>query len=214
MPSWQVAMNELSNHDHSRFLTRTNHKVGRTNTLGPQAAEQGINEAVFREAVTIQMTWMGAPTIYYGDEAGLCGFTDPDNRRTYPWGRENQNLIQFHKDIIRLRNENDELRNGSIKYVEGDYNFIAYGRFHRKGQCLILINNNDHPITKEVNVWELGMNKTGKMRTLLQSDETGYRLEGTANENYIMEYGMYAGKIMIEMPRFSATILKYQSYAE
>ena len=118
MPSWQVAMNELSNHDHSRFLTRTNHKVGRTNTLGPQAAEQGINKAVFREGVVIQMTWTGAPTIYYGDEAGVCGFTDPDNRRTYPWGHEDQVLLSFHKDIIRLRRENEELRTGSLKMLE------------------------------------------------------------------------------------------------
>ena len=80
-----TAMNELSNHDHSRFLTRTNHKVGRVAHLGSEAAGQDINKAVFREAVVMQMTWPGAPTIYYGDEAGLCGFTDPDNRRTYPW---------------------------------------------------------------------------------------------------------------------------------
>ena len=114
MPSWQVAMNELSNHDHSRFLTRTNHKVGRTNTMGPEAAGEGINKAVFREAVVIQMTWIGAPTIYYGDEAGVCGFTDPDSRRTYPWGHEDQELIRFHKDIIRLRKVNGELRDGSL----------------------------------------------------------------------------------------------------
>ncbi len=87
-PSLMTAMNELSNHDHSRFLTRTNHKVGRVAHLGSEAAGQDINKAVFREAVVMQMTWPGAPTIYYGDEAGLCGFTDPDNRRTYPWGRE------------------------------------------------------------------------------------------------------------------------------
>ena len=58
MPSWQVAMNELSNHDHSRFLTRTNHRVGRTATLGAEAANNGVNKAVFREAVVMQMTWM------------------------------------------------------------------------------------------------------------------------------------------------------------
>lgn len=171
---------------------------------------------MFREAVAIQMTWVGAPTIYYGDEAGVCGFTDPDNRRTYPWGCENQELIQFHKDIIRLRNENDELRIGSIKRVDGDYNYLAYGRFHRKGQCLILINNNDHPITKEVNAWELGMKKTGKLKVLLQSDDCGYRLQGAADETRTMadearatEYEMHAGKITIELPRTSATILKY-----
>ena len=201
-PSWQVAMNELSNHDHSRFLTRTNHKVGRTNTLGPEAAEQGINYAVFREGVVMQMTWVGAPTIYYGDEAGVCGFTDPDNRRTYPWGHENKELIQFHKDIIRLRKENDELRSGSIKQVDGDFNFLAYGRFHDEGQCLILINNNEYPITKEINVWEIGTSKTGKMQIILQSHESGYTLQG-------QEYELYAGKITIEMPKTSATILKF-----
>lgn len=202
MPSWQVAMNELSNHDHSRFLTRTNHKVGRTNTLGPQAAEQGVNKAVFREAVVMQMTWMGAPTIYYGDEAGLCGFTDPDNRRTYPWGREDQELISFHKDIIRLRRENDELRCGSIKQVAGDYNFLAYGRFHSKGQCLIAVNNDSKPVTKELRVWDLGIPKTGTMKTLLITDADGYRLEDR-------EYEIKSGKIQIELPATCAVILKY-----
>ena len=79
-------MNQLSNHDHSRFLTRTNHIVGRVENLGTKAAEEGINTAVMREAVVVQMTWPGAPAVYYGDEAGVCGFTDPDNRRTYPMG--------------------------------------------------------------------------------------------------------------------------------
>ena len=83
--SLQCAMNELSNHDHSRFLTRTNKKVGRAEQLGTDAAGRGINKAVMKEAVVFQMTWPGAPTLYYGDEAGQVGFTDPDNRRTYPW---------------------------------------------------------------------------------------------------------------------------------
>ncbi len=201
-PSWQVAMNELSNHDHSRFLTRTNRKVGRIGTLGPLAAEQGIRKAVFREAVVMQMTWMGAPTIYYGDEAGLCGFTDPDSRRTYPWGHEDQEMIQFHKDIIRLRRENDELRKGSIKYVDSDYNFLAYGRFHKQGQCAILVNNNDYPITKDIFVWDLGTPKHGKMKVLLRTDEQGYSLGGE-------DYEVTAGKIRVEMPGTCAMILKY-----
>ena len=93
--SLYVAMNELSNHDHSRFLTRTNGQVGRIQSKGAKTAEEGINDAVMREAVIMQMTWPGAPTVYYGDEAGVCGFTDPDNRRTYPWGHEDQELIAF-----------------------------------------------------------------------------------------------------------------------
>ncbi|MDR2044782.1 MAG: glycoside hydrolase family 13 protein [Clostridium sp.] len=201
MPSWQVAMNQLSNHDHSRFLTRTSHKVGRTNTLGAQAADEGVRRAVFLEGVVMQMTWPGAPTLYYGDEAGLCGFTDPDNRRTYPWGREDLELIAFHKDIIRLRRENDELRFGSIKPVDEDYNFLAYGRFHKTGQCLILINNNNQELTRELSVWELNIPKEGKMVQLIQTGEGGYTLERRI-------YPLRMGKMLITLPKTSGTILK------
>ncbi|MCM1188584.1 MAG: glycoside hydrolase family 13 protein [bacterium] len=201
MPSWQVAMNELSNHDHSRFLTRTNHRVGRTDSAGPEAAEQGVSKAVFREAVVVQMTWPGAPTIYYGDEAGVCGFTDPDSRRTYPWGNEDHELIEFHKRIIRIRKENDELRTGSIKYVEGDYNLLIYGRFHSRGQCLIVVNNNNHPVEKQIFVWELGTRKHGVMRALLWTDENGYG-EG-------QEFEVTGGKISLAVPQTCAVILKF-----
>ncbi len=208
MPSWMTAMNQLSNHDHSRFLTRTNRRVGRTNNLGSEAANQGINKGVFREAVVMQMTWMGAPTIYYGDEAGLCGFTDPDNRRTYPWGREDQDLIAFHKAIIKLRKEHDELRKGSIKELDSDVGYLAYGRFHRKGQCVILINNNDREVTRDVKVWETGTEREGQMRRLLQTTEEGYSME----EGSSMEEAWYpvrAGKITITLPKHSGTILKF-----
>lgn len=110
MPSLQISMNELSNHDHSRFLTRTNHKVGRVGTLGAHAAEEGVNKAVMREAVIMQMTWTGAPTVYYGDEAGVCGFTDPDNRRTYPWGHEDKEMLDFHKKMIQIHKSCPELK--------------------------------------------------------------------------------------------------------
>ena len=173
MPSLLVAMNELSNHDHSRFLTRTNHKVGRTNTLGAQAANEGVNKAVMREAVVIQMTWPGAPTIYYGDEAGVCGFTDPDNRRTYPWGNEDQELIAFHKDIIRIHKSHKEFLTGSLKYIDADYNVIAYGRFNKTGKSVIVVNNNDHEITKELSVWYLDIPKECMLTQLLLTTAQG-----------------------------------------
>ena len=87
--------------------------VGRISTKGAKAASEGVNYGVFREAVLIQMTWPGAPTIYYGDEAGVCGWTDPDNRRTYPWGNENLELIEFHKYMTGLHHRIAALRRGS-----------------------------------------------------------------------------------------------------
>jgi len=204
MPSWQVAMNELSNHDHSRFLTRTNKKVGRTNTMGPKAAEEGINKAVFREAVLIQMTWIGAPTIYYGDEAGLCGFTDPDNRRAYPWGREDKELIAYHKEMIRIHKQNKEMIKGSLIGLSGDYNFLAYARFTKKEQSVILINNNPHEVSKEISVWEAGIPREAILERLMLTDANGF----TTEELY---YPVKAGKLVINMPPTSAVVLKHKT---
>ncbi len=202
-PSLQIAMNELSNHDHSRFLTRTNKKVGRTNTLGPEAADQNVNKAVMREAVVIQMTWPGAPTIYYGDEAGVCGFTDPDNRRTYPWGREDYDLIRFHKEIIRIHKENKELLTGSLKYLFGEYNIIAYGRFNKKEQSVVIINNNDYEVTKEICVWQIGVPKNCKMKRLMLTSSLGFTTETE-------EYEVASGKITVKLPPTSAIVLHYE----
>ena len=204
-PSLQVAMNELSNHDHSRFLTRTNRRVGRTNTLGPEAANAGVNKAVMREAVVIQMTWPGAPTVYYGDEAGVCGFTDPDNRRTYPWGHEDHELIEFHKEIIKIHKEHKEFLTGSLKYIEGDYNVIGYGRFTRQGQSVILVNNNDHEITKELTVWYLGVPRECTMKQLMLTTAEGYTTEEK-------EYPVVSGKVTVTLPATSAIILRHEDH--
>ena len=104
-----TSMNELSNHDHSRFLTRTNKIVGRVATAGPEKASQGINYGIFRAGVVMQMTWPGAPTVYYGDETGVCGWTDPDNRRTYPWGQEDVELIEFYSYKMCIRDRETAL---------------------------------------------------------------------------------------------------------
>ena len=129
------AMNELSNHDHSRFLTRTNRAVGRTETTGADAAGEGIDERVLREAVVVQMTWPGAPTIYYGDEAGLVGWTDPDCRRAYPWGHEDAGLIELHRELARIRAEHPSLRGGSLVSLGGGHGWIAFGRFSGGGRA-------------------------------------------------------------------------------
>lgn len=89
------------------------------------------------------MTWPGAPTIYYGDEAGVCGFTDPDNRRTYPWGNEDLELIEFHRDVIRIHKRNIALKKGSFRPLHEDYNVIAFGRFYLDNILFTIVNNND-----------------------------------------------------------------------
>lgn len=150
--SKQVAMNQLSNHDHSRFLTRTNMRVGRINFLPASAATEGVDKAVMRLAVMIQMTWPGSPTIYYGDEAGVAGFTDPDNRRTYPWGCEDHYLISFHREMIKIHKELTEIKTGSVKKLAAEQNLIAYGRFTDDNSTIVIINRdtNERNVTFDV----------------------------------------------------------------
>ena len=202
-PSLMCAMNELSNHDHSRFLTRTNHKVGRVGTLGSQAAEEGINKAVFREAVMIQMTWPGAPTIYYGDEAGMCGFTDPDNRRTFPWGQEDQELIAYHKEMIKIHKENREFITGSLKFLANDYQQLSYGRFTDKEKTVITLNNSDNTEIVELSVWELGIprNKTVRFRQLMVTGDFGFSMVRKIHE-------CRAGVLQLEVPSHGGIIVR------
>lgn len=177
MQSVLTSMNELSNHDHSRFMTRTNQKVGRIGTAGADAASQGIHPEVFREAVLVQMTWPGAPTVYYGDEAGVCGWTDPDNRRTYPWGKEDKELIRFHKAMIRLHRENPALRIGSLKRLMAGNHLIVYGRFCGDNRCVIAVNNSNSYRELCIPVWEIGIQDDVKMIRAMLTTWEGYTAE-------------------------------------
>ena len=199
--SLMVAMNELSNHDHSRFMTRTNHRVGRTATSGPQAANEGLNPAIMREAVVIQMTWIGAPTIYYGDEAGVCGWTDPDNRRTYPWGREDKGLIALHRELIAIHKAYQALRTGSLKFVYGAYGVIGFGRFNEEEQFVILVNNNDYEVNVQVSVWQLGVLPGRALVRMLYTNTQGF---GVDMALYYPEDGILSMRLW----PFSSIVLK------
>jgi len=201
IPSLQVAMNELSNHDHSRFLTRTNHIVGRVAQLGSKAAEEGINLAVMREAVAVQMTWVGAPTVYYGDEAGVCGFTDPDSRRTYPWGQENRELVEFHKEMIRIHKREKPLRTGSLKMLSWSSNVLAYARFQEGEQIIVVLNNSKELKEVTIPVWQAEVPMKGKMERLMYSWEKSYTTE---RDIYLVE----DGETVVNMGKHSVLIMK------
>lgn len=177
------AMNQLSNHDHSRFLTRTNMSEGRIATNGSISASEGINKNIFREAVLFQMTWPGAPTVYYGDEAGLIGWTDPDNRRTYPWGKEDKDLIEFHKAVIKLRKDNSVLKNGSVMFLNEGTGLISYGRFDGHNIMIAAFNNNEYDMTVSIPVWRCGAENGKKFKVVFNSN-------GDESENmYITDNG-------------------------
>ncbi len=199
-----VAMNELSNHDHSRFMTRTNGNVGRVANNGPQAAEMWINKGIMKEAVIMQMTWPGAPTLYYGDEAGVCGWTDPDNRRTYPWGHEDQELIDFHREAIRIHKENHALKKGSFKMLWTDYNMLAYGRFMDDNVIVVIINNNEYERDVRIPVWQLGIMDKDVVERLIESEKDTF---STEKQDVVIE----TGRLCTKIKGFSGVIYRRKS---
>ena len=200
MPSVMVAMNELSNHDHSRFLTRTNQTVGRIATMGAEAASEGIRYGVFREAVMIQMTWPGAPTLYYGDEAGLCGWTDPDNRRTYPWGHEDLELLEFHRYMCGMHNRLPVLRRGSVKPLLAGRQLLAYGRMMGRYKAAVVINNRDSERDVELPVWLLGVQPDEPLVRIMLTTESGYNVG-------LAKVEVRHGSAILKMPPVSSMLM-------
>ena len=85
------------------------------------------------EAVVFQMTWPGCPTIYYGDEVGLAGWSDPDNRRPFPWDNQDKNLLELHKFLAKLHKNSLALKFGSLEYL-----FLNYGPYFLKKEKTIM----------------------------------------------------------------------------
>ena len=164
-------------------------------------AEQNINKGIFREAVVFQMTWPGAPTIYYGDEAGVCGWTDPDNRRTYPWGHEDQELIDFHREMIRIHKENPALLSGSCRFLLGEHKLVAYGRFDASNKVVVIMNNNYEGIELKFSVMEIGIPDRSVLTQLILTTEEGYLLDP-------ITYRVNDNKLYVRLPKVSAMVLR------
>ena len=201
-PALDSALNQLSNHDHSRFLTRTNGVVGTLKTMGSHAAGENVDLRVMALGVLIQMTWPGSPGIYYADEAGQVGWTDPDSRRTYPWGGENKELIEYHKAVIALRKSIHCLRAGSIKSLDAGNGFIAYGRFDGEDCAVVIVNNLDGEISLSVPVWELGVPTGSVLERKIITDSNGFCSDG---EKCTVKYG----RMFLTLPAKSGAVYYY-----
>ena len=70
------------------------------------------------------------------------GWTDPDCRRTFPWGSEDEKLVELHRELARIRTEHPCLRYGSFAPLGGGRGWIAYGRFSQDGDCVAVACNN------------------------------------------------------------------------
>ena len=129
-PTVDVLMNFVSTHDIERAINR----LGGENCddkskdwmaeryLTPEQYAHGKN--LLKAAMALQFFLPGVPSIYYGDEAGLQGYKDPFNRRCYPWGHEDKELIAYVSELSRVRKSIPNMKNGRAYFVFNDTDTI------------------------------------------------------------------------------------------
>ncbi|WP_160693296.1 glycoside hydrolase family 13 protein [Clostridium sp. C2-6-12] len=111
------------------------------------------NIELLRLLVVIQFTLPGVPLIYYGDEIGLKGGKEPDNRRSYPWGKENKDLIEFYTEIAKIRNNENGLKKGDINIYETDSDVFAFERNYDNEKIVVLVNvSKEQKLIKDINL--------------------------------------------------------------
>jgi cyclomaltodextrinase / maltogenic alpha-amylase / neopullulanase len=119
----------------------------------------GGDPAAMRLALLVQMTFPGAPCVYYGDEIGMAGEMDPASRASFSWDREawDHDLLAYAHSVIALRSGTPALRAGELRVVGAAGPALAYLRGDgRSGLVLVALNSADERATLEVLVPELG----------------------------------------------------------
>lgn len=111
-------------------------------------------------AAFLQFTYAGAPTIYYGDEAGMTGADDPDDRRGFIWGKGNKELVLWYAKLAAIRAEYPALRTGDVEVLDAGENVMAYIRADKQNQMLVLANNAQEDKEITLNLSETGLTAT------------------------------------------------------
>lgn len=140
-------MNIVGTHDTARALTvlgvsQDEWKLPREARANHRLTEERLESARrrLRLAAVIQFTMPGSPTIYYGDEAGMQGFDDPFNRRGYPWGAEDREMLRFYRRLCVLRDESETLGRGELRFLKSGGGMLRYERVSLHARIVILVN--------------------------------------------------------------------------
>ena len=151
------AMNSLGTHDTPRILTLLGAGDGCGDRsrdwrsafrLDPDQRRRG--KELLKIGAALMFAFPGSPTVYYGDEAGMEGFEDPFNRRTFPWGREDSELVGWFSRLGHLRKDLVCLRQGDIRYLAGKGHLLAFARSTPGEQVLAAFNTGSESETLEL----------------------------------------------------------------
>lgn len=151
-PVLRSLMNLLGTHDTERVITllagERQHGRGRewqaSTKMSPEQRKYGLMK--MRVASGMLYTLPGVPCIYYGDEAGVEGYKDPFNRATFPWGKEDKELLQWYKDLGRMRHACECLVDGDLINFGSTGRTMGYIRRSKQEQLMCVFNAADYEI--------------------------------------------------------------------
>ena len=142
------AMNSLGTHDTLRILTflgvAHDHKNDWSKeeraeyVMTPAERERGLER--LKMGYALLFAFPGSPTVYYGDEAGMTGFEDPFNRGTFPWGKEDKELVAFVSKLGKLRKTREVLRRGELAYLRAEGGILAFQRSYGRETVIAAAN--------------------------------------------------------------------------
>lgn len=149
-------MNSLGTHDTVRIINALSdvraHGWSKTHKLGyklPDSEYEKAKKKLYLASV-LQFTLPGIPSIFYGDEAGLQGFDDPINRRPYPWGSEDKEILDHYRKLGRIRRENRAVFSGGFN-MRDENGLVAYERAGGDDEILIAVNAGEDDKTLFIN---------------------------------------------------------------
>ena len=129
--------NAIGSHDTTRFLTMCGGDLRR-----------------LRLAAVFQMTFLGMPVLYYGDEIGMDGENDPDCRKTMDWDNMDEGLLAFFKRLTSLRRELPSLKSGDYKSIYSNGSITAFARQYGLETTYVVINNSGEAHTAHIPMLE------------------------------------------------------------
>ncbi|SHM50812.1 alpha-glycosidase [Gracilibacillus kekensis] len=163
----EVAFNLLDSHDTARILTMADGNIERIKLL-----------------YLFQLSFIGSPCIYYGDEVGLSGGEDPGCRKCMEWDQSKQDLalFDFIKQLLQMRKEIPAFGNqADFKFLKVEENVIAYQKESNEGKLVFILNNSGEKQTFELKALE---NK--KVKELFSGREINFSNKA---EVHLEQYG-------------------------
>lgn len=149
-PTIDVLMNFVSTHDIERAINRFGGEscdgkskdwmAGRK--LTEEQYAKGKN--MLKSAFALMFFIAGVPSIYYGDEAGMQGYKDPFNRVCYMWGDEDNELIEFTRELGKIRKSSLAFKQGEMRFIYTDNDIMGFIRHEEDEDMLVFVNRSEH----------------------------------------------------------------------